>query len=148
MKDHASTEGTSKTKADNPYRILLGQLTGASSKTPRLKTVVNIWRKSYTQEIEKEVTLCAKRDNLDKKKLAPVREKVAREMFEKLSLRDKDRWTKQAKEDHKAEIKEWKSKQETTESSLSSCPADRQRCASPFLLCAAIWSFSTGVSKI
>ena len=140
MKDHANAEGTSKTKADDPYRILLGQLTGASDKAPRQKTAVNIWRKSYTQEIEKEVTLRAKRDNVDKKKLAPVREKVAKEMFEKLSLGDKDKWTKQAKEDHEAEIKEWKFKQETTlsPSSTRPSPADRQRCASFFLLRAAI----------
>ena len=137
MKDHASAEGTSKTKADDPYRILLGQLTGASDKAPRQKTAVNIWRKSYTQEIEKEVTLRAQRDSLDRKKLAPVREKVAKEMFEKLSVGDKDKWTKQAKEDHEAEMKEWKFKQETT-SPLSTCPADRQRRAGFFLFCVAI----------
>jgi hypothetical protein len=137
MKDHTSDEGTSKTKDGDAYRILLGQLTGASDKAPRQKTAVNIWRKSYTQEIEKEVTLRAKRDNVDKKKLAPVREKVAKEMFEKLSLEDKDKWTKRAKEDHEADIKEWKFKQETT-SPPSTSPADRQRCASYFLLCAAI----------
>jgi len=140
MKDHASSEGASKTKADGTYQILLGQLTGASDKAPRQKTAINIWRKSYTQEIEKEVTLRAKRENLDRKKLAPVREKVAKEMFEKLSLGDKDKWTKQAKEDHEAEIKEWKSKQETMSplTGLTTCPADRQRCACLFLLCAAI----------
>jgi hypothetical protein len=133
MKDRASDEGASKTKVGDPYRILLGQLTGASDKAPRQKTAVNIWRKSYTQEIEKEVTLRAKRDKLDRKRLAPVREKVAKEMFEKLSSGDKDKWTKQAKDDHEAEIEEWK--QETT-SPPSTCPADRQRFASLFLICA------------
>ena len=135
MKDH--TKGASKTKESDPYRILLGQLTGASDKAPRQKTAVNIWRKSYTQEIEKEVTLRAQRDSLDRKKLAPVSKKVAKEMFEKLSVGDRDKWTKQAKEDHEAEMKEWKFKQETT-SPLSTCPADRQRRAGFFLFCVAI----------
>jgi len=82
------------------------------------------------------VTLCAKRDNLDRKKLAPLREKVAK-MFEKLNLGDKDKWTKQVKEDHEAEIKEWKFKQETT-SLPSTHLVDCQRRASLLILCAAI----------
>jgi len=42
MKDRASAKGTSKTKANDLYQILLGQLTGASDKAPQQKTVVNI----------------------------------------------------------------------------------------------------------
>ena len=135
MKDYADAEGASKSQSVDLYRILLGKLTGTSDKAPRQKTGVNIWRKSYTVEIEKEVTLRAKEHNLDKKKLAPVREKVAKEMFERLNPAERDRFVKQAKEDHEAELKKWK--QETT-SPPSVLPADRQRCLTVFLLCAVI----------
>lgn len=135
MKDRAVAKGSSKSRTIDPYRSLLGQLTGTSDKAPRQKSAVNIWRKLYTDDIEKEVTIRAKRDNVDKKKLAPVREKVAKEMFERLSRVDKDDWAKQAKEQHEAEIKVWK---EEATSPPSECPADRQRCASLFLLRGAI----------
>lgn len=133
MKNQADIEGVPNSV--DTYRILLHQLAGTSNKAPRQKTAVNVWRRSHTEEIEKEVKLRAQRDNVDRKRLAPVREKVAKEMFERLSLGERDKLSMHAKEDHAAEIKKWK--QETT-TPPSTSPADRQRCRCLLLHCAAV----------
>jgi hypothetical protein len=56
--------------------------------------------------------------------LAPLREKVVEELFDKLSEEERDNWAKLAKEAHETAVKKWK--KETTEGPFTQ-PADRQR---------------------
>lgn len=116
---------STKSGAVDPYQSLLNQLTGRSEKAPRAKTGVSLWRKTCSEEIEKEVTCRAIRDKVDRKKLAPMREKVVNELFRALSQEEKDDWIASAKEENEAEGMKWK---EEKDAPPSTCPADRQRC--------------------
>ena len=49
--------------AHNPYRILLTKITSASSQRLRLKSAVNVWRKTVRREIDAIVK--AKQSALD-----------------------------------------------------------------------------------
>ena len=115
---------SSDTRPDvNPYHRILCQLTGTKAKPPRLGTAVNLWRISHRAEIEAETTRSAvgKDRRTD---LAPIRERVAKRLFDALDLEDRNYWTSMAQEDHKAAMEQWK--KETTQTP-STNPADRQR---------------------
>ena len=53
-----------------------------------------------------------------------MRDKVARELFEKLPEIEQKQWVEQANEEHEAAVAKWK---EETEGNPSIAPADRQR---------------------
>lgn len=112
--------------AQNPYRLLLHKLTGTSSQKPRLKSPVNVWRKTQRREIDSEVQDITARTPVARNRLAALRDKVAREMFEKLPEVEKTQWVEQAKEEHEAALAQWK---KGSEGSYSDTPADRQRCS-------------------
>ena len=61
--------------AQNPYRILLHKLTGASSQHPQLKSAANVWRKTMQIEIEAMVK------DIPRVQMAKFRDQMAREMF-------------------------------------------------------------------
>jgi hypothetical protein len=111
--------------AQNPYRILLHKLTGTSIQKPHLKSATNVWRKTQRQEIDAEVKEIAKRGAIARSSLAATRDKVARDMFERLPAEEKAGWAEQAKEEHEAAITRWK---EENEGNCSTTPEDRQRC--------------------
>jgi len=104
----------------NPYRLLLLKLTGGSSQRPRLKSAVNIWRKTARAEIDEIV----KQKEVPRAQLAKHRDQAAREMFAKLSAEEKEQWAEQAKEEHEEALKAWK---QDTEGEVSMAPEDRQR---------------------
>jgi hypothetical protein len=110
--------------AQNPYRILLHQLTGTTIQKPRKIWVVNVWRKTQRKEIDREAKIIAEREKTPPSKLAAVRDKVARELFEKLPEIEQKQWVEQANEEHEAAVAKWK---EETEGNPSIAPADRQR---------------------
>lgn len=60
----------------------------------------------------------------EKKKMASIREKVAKEMYDGLSSEDKAHWLGVAKEDHEVALAKWKV---DLEAPPSEAPADRQR---------------------
>ena len=111
--------------AQNPYRILLHQLTGVTIQKPRKIWVVNVWRKTQRKEIDREAKIIAEREKTPPSKLAAVRNKVACELFEKLPKIEQAQWVEQANEEHEAAVAKWK---EQTEGRPSIAPADRQRC--------------------
>ena len=111
--------------ANNPYRILLHKLTGSSIQKPRLKTAVNVWRKTQREAIDGEVKEIAKRGAIARSSLAATRDKVARDMFERLPAEERAGWVEQAKEEHDAAMARWK---EENEGKCSTTPEDRQRC--------------------
>lgn len=110
--------------AQNPYRLLLHKLTGTSSQKPRLKSPVNVWRKTQRREIDSEVQDITARNPVARNRLAALRDKVARDMFEKLPEAEKAQWVEQAKEEHEAALAQWK---KDNDGSYSHAPADRQR---------------------
>ena len=111
--------------AQNPYRLLLHKLTGASSQKPRLRSPANVWRKTQRKEIDSEVQKIIERALVPRNALAALRDRVAREMFEKLPQVEKAQWVEQAKEEHGAALAQWK---KDNEGSYPDTPADRQRC--------------------
>jgi hypothetical protein len=110
--------------AQNPYRILLHKLTGTTIQKPRKIWVVNVWRRTQRKEIDREAKIIAEKEKTPRSKLAAVRDKVARELFERLSKEEQQQWVEQANEEHDAAVAKWK---EETEGRPSTTPADRQR---------------------
>jgi len=91
---------------------------------PRKIWVVNVWRRTQRKEINREAKIIAERENTPRSKLAAVRNKVARELFERLSKEEQQQWVEQANEEHNAAVAKWK---EETEGRPSTMPVDRQR---------------------
>jgi hypothetical protein len=110
--------------AQNPYRILLHKLTGTSIQKPRLKSAANVWRKTQRKEIDVEVKKIAKQSNIPRSSMAATRDKVARDMFERLPAEDRAQWVEQAKEEHDTALAKWK---EECEGKCSTASEDRQR---------------------
>jgi len=107
--------------AIDPYRLLLHKLTGTSSQRPRLKTPVNVWRKTARLEIE---AMVQERGALPRAQLAKQRDQIARELFANLSEEERKQWADQAKEEHEEALNTWK---QETEGDLPTTPEDRQR---------------------
>jgi len=110
--------------AQNPYRILLHKLTGTTIQKPRKIYVVNVWRRTQRVEIECQAKIIAEKENTPRSKLAALRDRIARELFEKLPQAEKEQWVDQANEEHELAVTKWK---EETEGKPSTTPADRQR---------------------
>lgn len=122
MKDH--DVNINDPSPSNPYRALLHKLTGAAIDRPRQQTAAKIWRKTQRDTIETETNRRAAEDGVSKKCLAPVRERVVKELFSKLSAEEKERWKKQAKEDHAAALDQWKKE---TSQPIPDDPESRQK---------------------
>jgi hypothetical protein len=78
----------------------------------------------HREEIEAEASRRNKELGASRNKLVSLREKVAREFFEKLSQEEKTSWASRAKEEHRMVTEKWK--REST-APPSTDPADRQR---------------------
>ena len=118
--------------AHNPYRTLLHKLTGTTIQKPRQKPPVNIWRKTQRKEIDFEAKKITESENVPRSKHAAIRDKVARDMFERLPEEEKGQWIEQAKEEYDNAMLRWK---EDTEGNPSTEPEDRQRWApTPFFV--------------
>jgi len=111
--------------AHNPYRTLLHKLTGTTIQKPRQKPAVNVWRKTQRGEIDVEAKKITERENAPRSKHAAIRDKLARDMFERLPEEEKIQWAEQAKEEHATAMSRWK---EDTEGNPSTEPEDRQKC--------------------
>ncbi|KAJ3485365.1 hypothetical protein NLJ89_g11904 [Agrocybe chaxingu] len=122
MKDHALDP--KDTGAQNPYQVLLHKLTGKGLKRPRVKSGPNAWRRTHTAEIEEETRRRAQQQGVSAKKLAGVREGVAKEMFALLDASEREEWLARSKEEHEDAVKKWEAE---TEGPLSTAPEDRQR---------------------
>ncbi|KAJ3502939.1 hypothetical protein NLJ89_g8658 [Agrocybe chaxingu] len=123
MKDHEINP--KDTGADNPYRVLLHKLTGKGLTKPRQKSGPNTWRKTHTMEIELETRRRAMQQGVNVKRLAGIREGVAKEMFAALDPFERDEWLERTKEEHDEAIKKWES---DVNGPLSTAPEDRQQC--------------------
>ena len=110
--------------AQNPYHILLHQLMGMTIQKPRKIWVVNVWRKSQCQEIDREAKIIADREKTPRSRLAAVRDKGACKLFYKLPDVEQQQWVEQANEEHETAMAKWK---EETQGKASTTPADRQR---------------------
>ncbi|KAF9471337.1 hypothetical protein BDN70DRAFT_939020 [Pholiota conissans] len=113
--------------AYNPYHSLMSKLTGKEVTRPRLKTGVNLWRKTHREEIETFLKnrfgdLKGKRD-----RLAAERDKIARDMFGKLSAEEQRNWKSMALTEHNELLKQYKKDLEQA-MKPSRAPEDRQRC--------------------
>ena len=110
--------------AHNPYRTLLHKLTGTTIVKPRQKSPVNIWRKTQRKEIDLEAKKITERENTPRSKHAAIRDKLARDLFEKLPEQEKAQWVEQAKEEYDAAVSRWR---DDTEGNPSTEPEDHQR---------------------
>jgi len=122
MKD--ADDNLQELDTSNPYHVLLLQLMGLPPKPPRLVSAMNSWRKDHRKEIKDELSRRVKLEGWDRKTLAPLREKVAKEIFGRLSQAERNRWAEQAKQKHKTATEEWKKE---VSAPPSTCPADRER---------------------
>jgi len=113
-----------QTDANNPFQVLLQQLTGSKAEKPRLKTPGNVWRKTHRLEIEQEVSRQAQAAGIPKNKVAPLREKIASKLYNELDDTKKQAWAQRAKEEHDLAMEKWK---EEVNGSPSRAPADLQR---------------------
>lgn len=119
--------------AHNPFRILLARLLGNTQlDRPRLKTAVNVWRKTRRADIEEEAQrlVVERLANGGKKKkdgLIAARDSVARQMFAELSEEDRNFWKQEAKAEHDAALKRWANEMNGP---IPTDPASRQRYAS------------------
>ena len=116
--------------SQNPYCILLHQLTGTSILKPRCKQVSFLWRKSHKETIKTEVRRPTHIKNIHPKKLAPVHEKVVKELFSALPKKEQLDWSHAAKEDHQELLEQW---EREIKSSPSTVLKDCQRYVQPFL---------------
>ena len=107
--------------AQDPYRILLSRLIGTSAQRPRLKSTVNVWRKTVQAEIDAVVK---QKGDIPRAHMAKHCDQVVREMFLKLSVEEREQWAEQVKEEHEEALRTWKHE---TEGKLSMAPEDRQR---------------------
>lgn len=111
--------------ACDPYHVLLHCLTGAEFQCPHLRTASNVWRKTHREEIKAEVKQQAAASGWDKRKLAPLREKVGKRMFMGLAQEEGDDWERLAKEEHEENLEQYL---KDVDSSVAADPASRQRC--------------------
>jgi hypothetical protein len=63
--------------AQNPYRILLHQLTGTTIQKPQKIYVVNIWRRTQRKEIEFQAKIIVDKENTPQAKLAALCDKIS-----------------------------------------------------------------------
>ncbi|KAF9470923.1 hypothetical protein BDN70DRAFT_939329 [Pholiota conissans] len=114
--------------AYNPYNALMVKLTGKEVSRPRLKTAANVWRKTKRDEIEAELKRRLGDDLKEKKeRLVTERDKIAREMFKRLSEEEQRHWKGVAVDEHNDVLKEYQKELELA-NNPSTAPADRQRC--------------------
>lgn len=92
----------------NPYHALISQLTGKDSGRPRRKTAVNVWRKTQRHQIETKVKALAAAEGVARERLAALRDKVARDMYNALPADKQEFWRKQADEESELAIQQWK----------------------------------------
>jgi hypothetical protein len=114
-----------ETGAQNPYDVLLSQLTGGTTGKPRQKTAMNIWRRTHTDDIDAVLKRRAAESGVERKRLAALRESVAKELFSALDPDEKEEWKQRAKDEHDAELAAWK---KARSGEPSTDPANRQRC--------------------
>jgi len=130
--------------AQNPFNILLSQLTGGSSGKPRQKTAMNIWRRTHSAEIEAELRHRASEMAIDRKRLAASRETVAKDLFSALESSEKEEWKQRAKEEHEAALAVWN---KAVTDGPSEEPADRQRRVVNYFALFNALTFRTGAFR-
>ncbi|KAJ3486924.1 hypothetical protein NLJ89_g11762 [Agrocybe chaxingu] len=128
VKDHDMDPNDSG--LNNPYRVLLHQLTGLTEKKPRQKTPGNIWRQTHRDEVEAELKVRAIAGGITRKQLAALRETVAKDLFKQLPQEEKDEYAALAKEEHIEVLAQW---EKDMHSLPSKAPVDRQRCIQGFV---------------
>jgi hypothetical protein len=122
MKDHDLDPKDSG--LSNPYRVLLHRLTGTSIQRPRMRSAMNIWRRTEAQVIEAEVRRLVLEGEISRPKVVTLREGVAKKMFSQLSEDEREGWKAQAEEEHETAIKNWTNE---TKADPSEEPAARQK---------------------
>ncbi|PPR07319.1 hypothetical protein CVT26_013679 [Gymnopilus dilepis] len=121
MKDQDACSSDSSTS--NSLANVMSQLTGKDGGKPRKKTAVNVWRKSQRQVIDLKVKSIADAQGIPKDRMAALRDKVAREMFNALPAAVQAKWKEQALKESELANEEWERSQKEEPSEK---PEDRQ----------------------
>ncbi|PPQ81301.1 hypothetical protein CVT26_015211 [Gymnopilus dilepis] len=111
---------------------VIAHLTGRQQTRPRKKTAVNVWRKTQRHNIEARVKNLMHAQGIVKDRMAAVRDKVAREMFNALPPSVREKWKEEAKRETELDIQEWERFQRE---GPSTSPADRQMQVDKFAPC-------------
>jgi len=122
MKDHDLDPKDSG--LSNPYHVLLRRLTGSSIQRPRMRSAMNVWRRTEAPVIEGEVRRLVSEGGITRPMVVTLRERVAKEMFLKLNQDERDGWKVQAKEEHETAFKKWTNEMQADP---SEDPAARQK---------------------
>jgi hypothetical protein len=116
----------------NPYRVLLHRITGTSIQRPRMRSAMNVWRRTEAPVIEAEVRRLVLEGGISRPMVAKLREGVAKEMFLQLNEDEREGWKAKAKEEHETAIENWTNE---TQADPSEDPAARQRYVLTVFLC-------------
>lgn len=96
----------------NPYRSLLGKLTGKNINAPRQRSAANTWRKTQHDaveaEIQRQLGQLEGEGGVKKAQMIAFRDRVAREMFQRLSENEQREWRLAAIAEHQVAMKAWK----------------------------------------
>ncbi|PPQ81058.1 hypothetical protein CVT25_014572, partial [Psilocybe cyanescens] len=92
----------SKPGARVPYTALIQGLTGKEPRKPRLRSSINLWRKTARAAIKDE--LQAMDPPVEQCNVAKTREAIVRRMFSMLHLTEQMRWKQATLDEHKAAI--------------------------------------------
>lgn len=112
------------TGPNSPNRLLLHKLIGTGAQRPRYQSPASFWRKSHKAEIETETLRRAQLAGVTKKKIAPIREKVVKELYAALEPAVRADWTRIAKDDHDEAVAKWEN---DLKGPASTCPIYRQK---------------------
>jgi hypothetical protein len=111
----------------NPYDAFLFKLSRTEPLRPRCRSAANVWRKTQRDAIEAELKRRLGDLKGKKERLAPERDKIARELFSALDA-EQARWKAVAVAEHTASLEAHKSDMElATTLSTAPAPADQQR---------------------
>lgn len=117
MKD--SDLDASQSGAFNPYRLLMTKLIGGRINAPRARSAANTWRKTQRECIDAEAKRLAEemekvplKEGEKRESMVTIRDRVARDMFGKLSKGEQNEWKKTAAQEHRVAEAAWKAEME------------------------------------
>jgi hypothetical protein len=84
---------------------------------------MNVWRRTHTDTIESEFQRRLTESAVERRRMAALRESVAKDLFSALEPAEKEEWKQKAKLEHDAALAVWKKSMTLVP---SSDPADRQ----------------------
>jgi hypothetical protein len=109
---------------ENPYALLLAQLTGASSSKQKQKSMYELWASENRDVVDPGVKKVIEEKKPNKNQLAGVRSATKKALFEEQPQEVQSKWRERVQAEHKEVLKEWKKR---LHGPPSTTPEDRQQ---------------------